>query len=483
MVFEGIEPLLRDHFGFDRLRPHQQEVLTHVAQGFDSIAVLPTGGGKSLLYALPALLRPGLVLVISPLVALIRDQAKRFVNNKIHAVAFESSLSGDERKEIWDQIQAGGVKLLLVSPERLARPDFREKLKEVPIQLVAVDEAHCISHWGSHFRPEYRMLGQYLKDFGKVQKLAVTATATPKVRQDIIESLELTNPKTVWASITRSNLEVKVIKTTTVAGHLETVLHTVLSSEGSGIVYAPTRKMVREVHRMLVNAKVSASAYHAGLANEERHRSQQEFMSGKVKVVVATNAFGMGIDKSDIRFVHHAGLPGSIEGYVQEIGRAGRDGLPARCVLIYGSKDYHIHKFMINKSFPSLADVKQVLKAVRDYLGDGFGESERAVADFVEHRLSHLDQMQVQDILDLLCREELLTRLKSASDLGSYGQDETMITDGHSSRDQLLWSHYEQRLDEQLQKLRAVREYVELSGGGVGQKKYLDHYFQDFENL
>ncbi len=476
MDMAGMSSLLRSHFGFDKLRPHQQEVLTELADGHDCIAVLPTGGGKSLLYALPALLRPGLVLVISPLVALIRDQANRFAANNIRALAFEGSLSSEEKQAVWDEIDSGEVKLLLVSPERLARPDFRRRLQNTAIQLVAVDEAHCISHWGSHFRPEYRMLGEFLQDFGKIQKLAVTATATGKVRKDIIDSLHLTKPKTISAQVTRDNLSLKVMKAPSVAKHFESVLHTVLSSEGSGIVYAPTRKMVREVHRMLVQAKIPAIAYHAGLTYDERHRAQLHFMSGKARVVVATNAFGMGIDKPDIRFVHHAGLPGSIEGYVQEIGRAGRDGMPAKCHLIYGAKDYHIHKFMIQKTFPDMKKAQEALTLVRRYVQDSFGEPEGAVRDYLQHHLP--TEKNFDDILELLCREGLLSRL-TASTSAPWDEPEVLIADGKAARDSSLWQQYPDRLDDQLNKLRAVREYVELAGGEVAREAYLQHYFRE----
>ena len=223
---------------------------------------------------------------------------------------------------------------------------------------MAVDEAHCVSHWGSHFRPDYRFLGEYLADFGTVQKLAVTATATQRVREDIARVLRLANPATVWADFARGNLKLKVVRADKVNEQLSSVLQATLTTEGKGIIYTPTRRHARDIHRMLVEAGVKAAVYHAGMSPDARDASQKAFAAGTVRVVVATHAFGLGIDKSDIRFVHHAGLPGSIEQYVQEVGRAGRDGLPATCCLIYGPRDYYIQKFMIDKSYPRSSSCK-----------------------------------------------------------------------------------------------------------------------------
>jgi ATP-dependent DNA helicase RecQ len=465
----------RERFGFNGLRPHQAQVLGHVLDDRDCLAVLPTGSGKSLCYALPALVRPGLVLVVSPLIALIRDQARKFADHGIACASLDSLQTGGEKETVWQRLESGALQILLVSPERLARLDFRERLRSLPLQLVAIDEAHCISHWGSHFRPDYRFLGEYLADLGPVQKLAVTATATAKVRDDIVRTLKLAEPATVWADFARENLSIKVVKASRVPEQLTAILQAVLSSPGSGIVYAPTRKNAREVHRMLTDAGVDAAIYHAGMAGPERNEAQQAFMSGRARVVVATHAFGMGIDKADIRFVHHAGLPGSIEQYVQEIGRAGRDGEPASCALVYGPRDYYIRKFMIDKSYPDPLLLQAVLAHARAEIQGPYGISLHALQKSLRATLKDTDEEDLLEALRMLCREGLLSHYR-ASGSGFDDEAEVMIGEGNARLDAEVFEEYPLRKVESMAKLDAMKAFV--AEGASTRLAYLDGYFR-----
>ena len=472
LLFDQAVAGARATFGYETLRPHQAEVLQHVFAGRDALAVLPTGSGKSLCYALPALVRPGLVLVVSPLIALIRDQVRKFAASGLACAAFDSLQTPDEKARAAARLDNGELQLLLVSPERLARTAFRARLKAANIQLVAIDEAHCISHWGSHFRPDYRLLGGYLADLGPVQKLAVTATATTRVRDDIVRTLQLAAPVTVWGDLARENLHIKIIKTGKVSEQLTALLQAVLSAPGSGIVYVPTRKSAREVHRMLCDGGVRAGVYHAGLAPGERQAAQQAFMDGRTRVMVATHAFGLGIDKQDIRFVHHAGLPGSLEQYVQEIGRAGRDGLAARCSLICGNRDHHIQRFMIDKSFPSVALLSQALEVARAYVAGGIGKSPQALQRRLEEQLDG-DPRELASALEVLCREGLLTRLRAQG--YAPGETEILIGEGRAGEETAIFAEYPHRKADCLSKLEAMKTFVTL---GDERTRFLDDYFR-----
>lgn len=464
------ERLVRSSLGFEGLHPYQRQVLGQLFSGRDVVAVLPTGSGKTLCYALPAMVRPGLVLVISPLIALIRDQIRRFEEFDIPCAFFDSMQSAAEKDDTWERLRSGRVRILVISPERLARVDFRERLREVQIQLCAVDEAHCISQWGSHFRPDYRFIGDYLREFGPLQKLAVTATATAKVRGDISGTLGMQLPGTVVSGVTRENLTLKIVKTSKVVDQLSTMLQAVLSSPGQGIVYAPTRSACRDLFRVLSDGGIKCGIYHAGLSAMQREYAQNGFISGDLRVIVATHAFGMGIDKSDIRFVHHFGLPASIESYVQEIGRAGRDGQPAKCWMVYGARDHHIRKFMMDKTFPDSGKIRSVLLAVRELTDNQHGASETAVARNVAAHLGYDDEV-VRACLEILFREGLLVRLTS----GGYGAGGTIIADGNPSLDESFFRDYPVRIFEAESRLASIRAFAGLKDDHAG---FLENYFR-----
>jgi len=329
---------LKEHFGFSSFRPNQQGIIEAILEERDVFAALPTGGGKSLCYQLPALMRQGLTVVVSPLIALMKDQVDAAREDGIDAAVLNSTLSADQAKATWRALAARRIKLLYVSPERLSIPDFRGSLKDFDLSLVAVDEAHCISEWGHEFRPDYRSLGLLRTEFPDIPIAAFTATATRQVQDDVVRLLGLRDPLVVRASFDRPEIFYKVAAK---QGNGDAqVLEFVRRHEGQpGIVYRGTRKAVEATADYLAAAGVSAVAYHAGIDDDDRRSRQEAFVRDEATVVVATIAFGMGIDKSNVRWIVHGDLPRSLEGYYQETGRAARDGDDADTVLFYSPAD------------------------------------------------------------------------------------------------------------------------------------------------
>ncbi|HEV2762842.1 MAG TPA: RecQ family ATP-dependent DNA helicase [Pyrinomonadaceae bacterium] len=356
---------LREHFGFEDFREGQREVVSAVLEGHDTVVVMPTGGGKSLCYQLPALMREGATLVVSPLIALMKDQVDALRARDIPATFINSSVDFEEQKARINSLRDGRLKLVYVAPERFRSAHFVEALKRARISLCAVDEAHCISQWGHDFRPDYLRLKSFIEEVGRPQIIALTATATPHVRSDIIEQLQLRDPRAFVSGFDRPNLVINVVHT---QKEREKIAHVrALAAKyagGSGIIYTSTRKSVEQVAARLKEAKLSVVAYHAGMDEAGRTRAQDEFMSGRVQMIVATNAFGMGIDKPDIRFVAHYHLPGSIEAYYQEIGRAGRDGQPSTCVLLFNYADKRTQDYFIEGSYPPPDVIARVYEAL-----------------------------------------------------------------------------------------------------------------------
>lgn len=342
-----LQQLIKDVFGFESLRPHQQKAIDAVLEGKDCIVVMPTGGGKSLCYQAPALLGKGIGLVISPLIALMKDQVDALREIGIVSAFWNSSLSPDAVRDLIYELREGLIKLLYVAPERFVSPSFLALAKELQPSLIAIDEAHCISEWGHDFRPDYRQLRVLKELFPGVPRIALTASATEKVIADISMALELKDPVHVLGSFDRRNLFYEVRPKA--EPYKQILSYLKKEDRGAGIIYCISRKRVEEVAAQLNTDGILALPYHAGLSDQQRSSHHELFMKDKVQVIVATIAFGMGIDKSNIRFVIHHDLPKSLEAYYQETGRAGRDGAPSECILFFSHADRFIIESFIEK--------------------------------------------------------------------------------------------------------------------------------------
>lgn len=358
---------LLKHFGFTDFREGQAEVIESVIDGTDCVVVMPTGGGKSLCYQLPAVMMEGVALVVSPLIALMKDQVDALSARGIPTTFINSSLSYSELSNRLTSIQRGRFKMVYVAPERFRNEAFERSIAGISVGLFAVDEAHCISRWGHDFRPDYTRLRQAAEGLGRPQIIALTATATPQVRDDIVNQLGLRRARIFVAGFDRPNLALRVVHVKSQREKLDILKGVVSESVGSGIIYAATRKGVEQISSRLKVAGFQVEPYHAGLSDQERTRAQDKFMSGGLQAIIATNAFGMGIDKPDIRFVVHYHVPGSVEAYYQEVGRAGRDGLPADCILLFNYADTRTQQFFIEGSHPApelIVDVYSLLTSM-----------------------------------------------------------------------------------------------------------------------
>src|SRR5919112_1180598 len=340
--------VLKEIFGFDSFRPGQEEVIRAVLEGRDTLAVMPTGGGKSLCYQVPALMQDSLTVIVSPLISLMKDQVDSLLQSSVaDAATLHSGLSPEERWEVERRVRTGEVKMLYVAPERLRSLEFVLALRRAGVGLFVVDEAHCISEWGHNFRPDYLFLPRAVRDLDNPPVLALTATATPRVRQDILISLKMRSPEVVVTSFNRPNLTYRVIPAKEKKHKLPRILDVIRNSPPPGIVYATTRKECDELSASLRRSGVDAAAYHAGMGPAQRAEVQERFMTDELGVVVATIAFGMGVDKPNVRFVVHSSVPGSLPAYIQESGRAGRDGENAECVVLYRGADLGRRKRLV----------------------------------------------------------------------------------------------------------------------------------------
>lgn len=380
-----------DRFGLTAFRPGQKDVIRAVLDGRDSLCIMPTGGGKSLCFQLPALMRTGVVLVISPLIALMKDQVDSLQRLGLRATFINSSLEPADQRQRIEGMAAGEFSLVYIAPERLRSARFLEAVRQVPVQLLAIDEAHCISEWGHDFRPDYARIGRFREKLEWPQTIALTATATADVRQDVIEQLKLRSPKVFITGFARPNLRFECIEPASGLDKNERLVQLIEETEGPVLVYASTRKRCEELVELLSEKLERAvGLYHAGLLPDDRRQVQDEFMNGQISVIVATNAFGMGIDKRNLRMVIHYNLTGTLEAYYQEAGRAGRDGLPARCMLLFSYSDRFVQEFFIENAYPDREIVRKVY-------------------DFLRHRTEdpiELTLQQIKDALDLSITNE-----------------------------------------------------------------------------
>ena len=400
--------VLEKYFGFREFLDAQEEVITAITGGADALVVMPTGGGKSLCYQLPALLLEGTTVVVSPLIALMKDQVDALQRRGISATLINSSLTPSEQQERIRSLARGEFKLVYIAPERFRSRSFLEALGQSTIALFAVDEAHCLSMWGHDFRPDYFRLDQVLETLGRPQVAAFTATATPEVRRDILTHLRLREPREFVAGFARPNLKLLITHVANEPQKYER-LNALIRENKTGIVYCSTRKRVEAVAETLKLAKISSILYHGGMNDEEREQAQNEFMQGRRDIVVATNAFGMGIDRADIRFVVHFDVPGSVEAYYQEAGRAGRDGEAATCELLFNHADTRVQEFFIEGSNPPLEFIAQTYEMLRREADEKY-ELQISIKDMATRLDAQGNDMMLSSSLHILDREGYVDR-------------------------------------------------------------------------
>jgi ATP-dependent DNA helicase RecQ len=411
--------ILNQAFGFNDFREGQEEIIGTILGRQDVLAVMPTGSGKSLCYQLPALLFPGITLVVSPLIALMKDQVDALVRRGIPASFVNSTLSLDQQQQRMAQMRDGRLRIVYVAPERFRNRRFMEGIRGCSVSLLAVDEAHCVSEWGHDFRPDYLRLKEAIAWLQRPCVAALTATATPEVRRDIVDQLGLENPALFVTGFDRPNLRFRVQEVSGEPEKLEAIRSLLHSGLDRGIVYAATRKNVEKVTAELRSAGCRIGSYHAGLELEVRKQTQERFMSGDLPMVAATNAFGMGIDKPDLRFIVHYDVPGSLEAYYQEVGRAGRDGQPAECLLLFNFADTYTQEFFIEGSCPPQDLIHEVYQTICRFRTDDIEVTVRELAELASHKKAN--EMAVGSSLKLLEKAGYIER-------GTEGHHQGRIT-------------------------------------------------------
>lgn len=411
---EQLQELLKIHFGYESFLPGQERAIDNILAGCDTVVVLPTGGGKSLIYQLPALVLEGITIVISPLIALMKDQVDSLERVGIPATFINSSISPLETERRLQQLKTGSYKIVYIAPERFYNQNFLTGLKQIKVSLFAIDEAHCISQWGHDFRPSYLRLKEAIRFVGSPTVVALTATATPEVRDDIAKQLGLKDVETVLTGFARPNLQFAVVPTAN-SQKVENILNLLTTNAeiGSGIIYVGTRAKADEILEVLTDNGIKAVGYHAGMDANSRNWVQEQFMKGQASVVVATNAFGLGINKKDLRFVIHHDLPGTIEAYYQEAGRAGRDGQPSFCLLFYHQQDRYLREFFIKGDNPSPETILEIYDFLVRRVGLEIDPNSSILvtyAEIAQNLSDSVSEMTIGTALKILEKDGYITR-------------------------------------------------------------------------
>lgn len=406
-----IKNTLIKYFGFANFRNGQEEIISNILNGNDTLVIMPTSGGKSLCYQLPALLMNGFTIVISPLISLMKDQVDALTKKGIPSTYINSSLSNDETNERLHKATKGEYKLIYIAPERLKNKNFRNALSLFDISFIAIDEAHCISEWGHDFRPAYLHIVDALESLPKTPIIALTATATPEVQDDIVSILKMRNPVRFVRGFDRPNLSYTTENTNEKIERVKEILNK--TKDGASIIYCGSRKRVESFTEKIMKSGFKVILYHAGLADKFRKYAQEKFINGETNIIVATNAFGMGIDRADVRNVIHLDLPPSIESYYQEAGRAGRDGLASNCILLYHPTDRKLQEFFINSSYPTYENISSVYNYLYDINLTSFGDKNYDsiyISDAEIGNALNLPTLTVSSVIKLLEREKILKR-------------------------------------------------------------------------
>ena len=404
--------LLKLHYGFSNLRPGQDQAINNILEGKSTLVIMPTGGGKSLCYQLPSLVLDGITIVVSPLISLMKDQVDSLHKIGIPATFINSSLTQEQTQTELNKIKNNYYKLIYIAPERFYSNEFINILSQVKVSLFAIDEAHCISQWGHDFRPSYTRLAKAVELIGNPTIIALTATATIEVKEDIVKQLKLEKPEYIITGFARPNLSFNIVQARDAQKNQIILDYLWKETNKSGIIYAGTRKKVNELLSILSSANIDAVGYHAGMDPAERNNVQNNFMRGNANIVVATNAFGMGIDKSNIRFVIHYSLPGTLEAYYQEVGRAGRDGLPSNCILFFNPRDRILHEFFIKGDNPPPSTIEELYQALISQDSDTVLAT---YADLKSEITEDIPEMAIGTSLKLLEREGYIKRANEKS--------------------------------------------------------------------
>lgn len=435
-----------DYFGIEELRPGQKVIIETVMNGGNALGVMPTGAGKSLCYQLPALFLPKATVVVTPLLSLMHDQTVKLEEAGVEATHLDSTLTSREEKQAVKAVKNGHNSLVYVTPERLECPEYLEALKKGGVSLLVVDEAHCVSQWGHDFRPAFLSIRRAIEALGNPPVLALTATATPSVEKDILEQLNLKNIKICHTGVDRTNLLFEVYRTVNAEMKFQRLTSIINENNGTGIIYVSTVKLANELHAQLLKAGFIAGKYHGRMRMKDREAVQEDFMSNRYRVIVATKAFGLGIDKPDVRFVIHYTFPDSVESYYQEAGRAGRDGNKSVAALLYRLEDKRVHSFFLGGKYPNRSDAAQLYSTLIRVTEMG---AKTATLDGLIS-VSGIVKKKVQVLLAYLEKEKIIQNRKGISLKKIFTQGEEL--------DKFL-NHYEERLGQDKKRIQDIMKY------------------------